>query len=110
MLVCPGCQTAFDWTADLDRCSGCGGIHLVRRLGEIECKGCGCVRDPGAEPGPSAGGAAGAGAGAAGALAAGGAGLASLDERGGLTPGLAEEVEQALARVLGRTQRTAGIS
>jgi hypothetical protein len=111
VLVCPGCQAAFDWTADLDRCAGCGGIHLVRRLGETECKDCGCVRDPAAEPGLVAGGVAGGdAAGAARAPGAGVAGLARPDDSGGLTPGLAEEVEQALARVLGRAQRPAGIS
>jgi hypothetical protein len=117
VLVCPGCQAAFDWTADLDRCAVCGGIHLVRRLGETECKDCGCVRDPAADAGVAAAGAAGpdaagpAGpAGSAGGPGAGGAGLARPDDSGGLTPGLAEEVEQALARVLGRAQRPAGIS
>jgi hypothetical protein len=80
VLICPDCQAAFDWPADLDRCAVCGGIHLVRRLGETECRDCGAVgsaRGPGARDGGVAAGAAAA-------------------------PGLAEEVELALARVLGR--------
>ncbi len=112
VLICPGCQAAFDWPADLDRCAGCGGIHLVRRLGETECKDCGSVRDPAAGPGASAGD---AGPGSAPSrtgreAAAGGADPVAPDGARGLTPGLAEEVEQALARVLGRARRTAGIS
>ena len=113
VLVCPGCQGTFDWTADLDRCAVCGGIHLVRRLGETECRDCSWVRDP-AEPGAPAWGTTGAdaagGTGPAGTPGSGRPGLAQAAESGGLTPGLAEEVEQALARVLGRTQRPAGIS
>jgi hypothetical protein len=44
VLVCPVCQTATDWSADLDGCAGCGSIALVCRLGEIECRDCGHVR------------------------------------------------------------------
>ena len=98
VLICPGCQASFDWAADLDRCAVCGGVHLVRRLGEIECRDCGRVGEPAAVPD-------------------GGHGLGQ-DARGpgsetrgpgGETPGLAEDVERALARVLGRAGRTAGI-
>ena len=78
VLVCPDCQVAHDWTADLDRCRTCGSAHLMRRLGEVECRDCGCVADP-AEA-ESGGGAAGSGP----------------------APGLSEEVDRALARVLGR--------
>lgn len=102
VLICPGCQESFDWAADLDRCAVCDGVHLVRRLGEIECKDCGHVRQP--ADGLAAGGAAGTGGGAGRPGAGGsGAGLADGD------PGLAEEVERALARVLGSARRTAGI-
>jgi hypothetical protein len=102
VLVCPGCQETFDWGADLDRCAVCTGLRLVRRLGEIECKDCGHVRQPADGLG------AGSGGGEAGARprppgddpAAGAADGA---------PGLAEDVERALARVLGRSRRTAGI-
>jgi hypothetical protein len=91
VLICPGCQASFDWAADIDRCAVCGGVHLVRRLGEIECRDCGHVGEPAAIPD-------------------GGHGLGQ-DARGpgGETPGLAEDVERALARVLGRAGRTAGI-
>jgi hypothetical protein len=125
VLICPGCQASFDWAADLDRCAVCGGVHLVRRLGEIECKDCGHVHQPVAgsadglgQDGPGSsgrtdggpggltdggpGGQAGPPGGYLGAGAGGGPG-------GGETPGLAEEVERALARVLGRAGRTAGI-
>ena len=34
ILVCPGCQTQRDWTAELDRCGRCRSAHLVRRLDE----------------------------------------------------------------------------
>src|ERR1700735_946797 len=44
----PPCQTSFDWTAELDRCPVCSSAHLVRRLGEVECRDCGYVREPGA--------------------------------------------------------------
>ncbi len=79
VLVCPGCQASADWTADLDKCRQCGSVHLVRRLGEVECRDCGMTVAPdsplAAEPArPSA----------------------------GRAPGLSEEVALVLERVLGR--------
>jgi hypothetical protein len=116
VLICPGCQSSFDWMAALDRCPVCGGAHLVRRLGETECRDCGSVRQPAG--GGSAVGGLGTGAGAgpgpdrgsAGSPGSGGDGSAD----GGLrspaaAPGLAEEVERALEKVLGRTRGTARI-
>jgi hypothetical protein len=72
VLICPGCQADGAWLTDLDRCSLCASVHLVRRLGEAECRDCGAV----------------------------GAGSSSLGLAEAPPPGLAEEVEQALARVL----------
>lgn len=98
VLICPRCQASDDWMADLARCPRCGSVHLVRRLGEVECRDCGTIVPPSAGPGegePLAGAAAGeiaggeAGAGAAAAGAGGGA------------PDLSEEVARALDRVLG---------
>jgi len=63
---------------DLDRCSLCASVHLVRRLGEVECRDCGAE--------------------GAGVTVASGHGSATVDA--GAPAGLAEEVEQALARVL----------
>jgi hypothetical protein len=96
VLICPGCQASFDWTADLDRCAVCGSARLVRRLGEVECRECGSV----GQPIPAAGV-------REGALAA--AELNSRDEFeddvdagfGDAPSGLAAEVAEALARVLG---------
>jgi hypothetical protein len=115
ILICPGCQDAADWTADLDRCSRCSSVHLVKRLGEVECRDCGAIVPPdasgetdfagalGQEPGGAGPGVAGpvsAGPGAAGPGAgAGGAGL----EGAGRGPDLSEEVARALDRVLGRS-------
>jgi hypothetical protein len=85
VLICPGCQAAVDWSADLDRCAVCSSVRLVRRLGEVECRDCGSVGQPIAaqtlsgDPADEAGAAASSGS-------------------------LAEEVELALSRVLG-TQR-----
>jgi hypothetical protein len=111
VLVCPDCQAAFDWVADLDQCSVCSSVRLVRRLGEVECRDCGAVRQsaPSSLPGhlatlvPGASGAA-ASAGGAGAGAGAGAVGPGADEA---AEGLAREVEQALARVLGRTAGSA---
>jgi hypothetical protein len=90
VLICPGCQSGGEWVTDLDRCALCASVHLVRRLGEVECRDCG----------------------AAGSDAAGGS-EGSVVVDAGFTvvappaspplPGLAEEVEQALARVLRRS-------
>jgi ribosomal protein L40E len=89
VLVCPACQGASDWTADMDKCRHCESVHLVRRLGEVECKDCGAIVPPAAE------------------LAAGSAGpgepLAAAAAPGGRAPGLSEEVALALERVLGRS-------
>jgi hypothetical protein len=41
VLVCPDCQRAHDWTAELDRCARCGSTMLVRALGETQCRACG---------------------------------------------------------------------
>ena len=76
VLVCPGCQGAHDWTADLDHCSRCGSARLVRRLGEVECRDCGYVVAP--------------------------AGTEVSVLSGADAPGLSEEVARALDRVLGR--------
>ena len=81
VLVCPGCQAATDWTSDLDKCRQCGSVHLVRRLGEVECRDCGMTVPPDA-PGSLSAGPAGSGTARA--------------------PGLSEEVALALERVLGR--------
>jgi hypothetical protein len=153
VLICPGCQTAHDWMADLDRCPVCASVRLVRRLGEAECRDCGAVRPPvasalpghlaalarsgravagrpGAEPGGGQAGGGQAGGGQAGPggaepggpggvgspgspAGAGGPGGPDGPEAGSLASeaaamqGLAEEVEQALARVLGRTAGSA---
>ena len=126
VLICPGCQSSVDWMAELDRCPVCASAHLVRRLGEVECRDCGFVSEPTGERGPSGGGTAGgiadetAAAGSAAEAAAGGPDRMVSDSAGtgivvGLagdedpTPGLAEEVERALARVLGRAGRPARI-
>jgi len=89
VLVCPGCQASVDWTADLDKCRKCGSAHLVRRLGEVECRDCGTTVPP-AEGGLTK---------VAGLLRAPGLSAAPGVSR---APGLSEEVAQALERVLGR--------
>ncbi len=87
VLVCPGCQASGDWTADLDRCRQCGSVHLVRRLGEVECRDCGCTIAPVTEAG----------------LPAGETGLGGGARRAaGRPPELSEEVALALERVLRR--------
>ena len=119
MLVCPACQSSVDWTGELDRCPVCSSVHLVRRLGEVECRDCGYVREPGgsasagvgpvpgAVPGATHGAPPGAAHGAASGVEAGAA--PGADPGFGDTPGLAEEVELALARVLGRGGKPARI-
>ena len=46
VLVCPACQESWDWTAELESCSRCASVHLIRRLGQVECLDCGLVREP----------------------------------------------------------------
>jgi hypothetical protein len=114
VLICPDCQSAFDWTSDLDRCEVCSSERLVRRLGEVECRNCGSVRQPASSslPGhlarPVAGvpeqGAPERGAAERGAAEPGEVTTsAQVDTEAQAMEGLSREVEQALARVLGRT-------
>jgi len=120
VLICPACQASFDWTSELDRCPVCSSAHLMRRLGEVECRDCGYVREPGAAVAVAGL----ASVGAEGLTGVGGAGLGAGSGPGpepgsgsgpgsepgfGETPGLAEEVELALERVLGRAGRPARI-
>jgi hypothetical protein len=123
VLICPGCQASFDWTSDLDRCPVCSSVHLVRRLGEVECRDCGFVRQSATSslPGHLAGVSSGArgdtgltlGAGEPGGPADGGSAGGPAADRVGPDieaadmQGLAQEVELALARVLGRTAGSA---
>lgn len=100
VLICPGCQDAADWTADLDRCASCGSVHLVRRLGEVECRDCGAIAPPSGD-GPPGEGLSGE------ALSGGRDGdrLAGLPGPVTVTdttrsPDLSEEVARALERVL----------
>src|SRR5215472_12445537 len=133
VLICPGCQVDGAWVTDLDRCALCASVRLVRRLGEVECRDCGAV---GVEATGSAAGsvtssaAAGSVGGPVAASVAGPAAPSVADSVAGsvtvdltvdemslgdesaadaVPPGLAEEVEQALARVLrGPATRAAG--
>ncbi|GAA4481950.1 hypothetical protein GCM10023191_001500 [Actinoallomurus oryzae] len=75
VLVCPRCQAIDGWTADLDHCTACHSSTLVCRLGEIECRACGHVRTAERT----------------------GDNLVTSE-----APGLSEEVEAALSRVLHR--------
>jgi hypothetical protein len=110
ILICPGCQDAADWTAELDRCSRCSSVHLVKRLGEVECRDCGTTVAP---EGAGLAGLADDPAGAALEDESGAAGSAPESEPGlGAGPGLegagrgadlSEEVARALDRVLGRS-------
>ncbi|MGD0064746.1 MAG: hypothetical protein ABSB76_15030 [Streptosporangiaceae bacterium] len=83
VLVCPACQESGDWIAELESCLKCGSVHLIRRLGQVECLDCGLVREPATVLVPSRPGAQ---------DADGTAGDAAL----------AEEVGRALDRLLGR--------
>jgi hypothetical protein len=117
VLICPTCQGIHDWKTDLDQCSRCGSVRLVRRLGEEECRDCGYVApEVIAVPGTVAvrggvavpeGAAVGGGiAGPGGVATVTGTGAGRDDEvpclSGAEAPGLSEEVERALERVLGR--------
>ncbi|GAB3657720.1 hypothetical protein GCM10027589_17960 [Actinocorallia lasiicapitis] len=70
VLICPECQRR---DLPLDHCSACCSVELVCRLGEVECRACGQVKE--ADP-PD--------------LVSSGA------------PGLSDEVQAALDRVLRR--------
>jgi len=99
VLICPACQASINWTADLDRCPVCQSVHLVRRLGEVECRDCGHVRES-------------ADSEQVGLAPTRENDVAGTDSESALAgaPSLAEEVELALARVLGRAGRPARIS
>ena len=89
VLICPACTPAA--LAELSRCPGCGGAHLVRRLDQVECLDCRLTRD--ADEADDTDGTNDA------AALDGGEVTASGGAGGG---GLAAEVARALARVLGR--------
>ncbi len=95
VLICPGCQADADWTADLDRCARCSSVHLVRRLGEVECRDCGAIVPPGDD---AADGGLGGGDEASAALTAGPGPAPHTDTT--RNPDLSEEVARALERVL----------
>jgi hypothetical protein len=108
ILICPGCQDAADWTAELDRCSRCSSVRLVKRLGEVECRDCGAIVAPEgagqAEFADDPGGARPEGGSGAAGTDPEGAGLESAGlESAGRGADLSEEVARALDRVLGRS-------
>ncbi len=84
--------------ADLDQCARCSSVHMVRRLGEVECRDCGAVVPPAGGSGEDMGGAAAAREGTAGETAVTPAPLTLTDTS--RHPGLSEEVARALERVL----------
>jgi hypothetical protein len=112
ILICPGCQDTVDWMSEMDRCSRCSSVHLVKRLGEVECRDCGAIVSPegSGETGPAEAGFAGADFAGAPGEEPGEAGPAVA----GRGPDLSEEVARALDRVLSRSlvsqsvQRAAG--
>lgn len=97
ILICPACQASHDWTADLDRCGQCCSVHLVRRLGEVECRDCGAIVPPVIDD------LVGGGLGEAGSLGDDGPLSGGAPGQAGASPDLSEEVAKALERVLGRS-------
>jgi hypothetical protein len=85
VLVCPACQEATDWADDLERCGRCRSVHLIRRLGQVECLDCGLVREPEATLVP-----------------VGAAESGAARHRARPDAALADEVARALDRLLGR--------
>ena len=79
VLVCPACQESGEWTAEVESCSRCASVRLIRRLGQVECLDCGLVRVDPAILAPV---------------------LQGRDS--GRDPDLADEVSRALDRLLGR--------
>jgi len=77
VLICPACHQAA--LADLTRCEGCGGVHLIRRLDQVECLDCRLTRDVADPP----------------------AQAADPPSSPGEDAGLAAEVARALQRLLG---------
>jgi hypothetical protein len=77
--------------SDLDRCSRCSSVHLVKRLGEVECRDCGAIVPPEGSGATDFAETLGEEPGGAGPVVAG---------RG---PDLSEEVARALDRVLSRS-------
>jgi hypothetical protein len=85
VLVCPACQDAGDWTAELESCPRCASAHLIRRLGQVECLDCRLVREPEVALVPAA------------------RPRSASSAAGHPDAALAEEVGRALDRLLGRT-------
>ena len=96
VLVCPRCQESGEWTAELESCARCASLHLIRRLGQVECLDCGFVREEEALLTPE--------------LVTGWPGISTAPGRpaagrpaaGSPDTVLAEEVSRALDRLLGR--------
>ncbi len=84
VLICPACQQAPGWTAELERCAKCRSAHLIRRLGQVECLDCGLVREPEATLVPA------------------GTRDSLSRDRAAADAALADEVSRALDRLLGR--------
>ena len=97
VLVCPACQEAYDWTADLESCSRCASVHLIRRLGQVECLDCGLVREP-----ASAGSQSPQGPQSPRSSQSPRSPRSDRPGGSGADAALAEEVSRALDRVLGR--------
>ncbi len=95
VLICPDCQVAYDWAADLDHCPVCASYHLVRRLGEVECRDCGAAGQLGAVDADQV----------IGVDTDQVIGADEADSRGAAIGDLAEEVERALSRVLGASRQ-----
>jgi hypothetical protein len=111
ILICPGCQDTADWMSEMDRCSRCSSVRLVKRLGEVECRDCGAIVSPerSGETDFAEAGLPEACLPKAGLPEAGWAGAPGEDPGGagpavaGRGPDLSEEVARALDRVLSRS-------
>ncbi|MGO8958073.1 MAG: hypothetical protein ACLQFR_11970, partial [Streptosporangiaceae bacterium] len=77
---------------NLDHCPVCASVHLVRRLGEVECRDCGAAGQLGAADAADVDHGMGTDS-----TLAGDVGAAAAD--------LANEVERALSRVLGPSRQ-----
>ena len=51
-MLCPECSSEPGWDASLDACPRCGSRRLVKALGEVSCRACGAVTEPGGPGGP----------------------------------------------------------